>query len=362
MHATLYKALALAFALAVPALGIAADAPAPIAHAATAVSDTRTQRQELNQLREQMQELSRKMADLSQKMGDVGPRAYAWRYLADPNRGMLGIVMTTEKDGMHVAAVTPGGPAEKAGVRDGDVIVAVDGKPVDKIQREDAVPQFAALKVGQTIKLTIQRDGGKTELNIGVTAERREPYNFASAFENPLPGDFNKNVHNQVAQAMREAHVAQRAGGQARRAMEHFHFSTPWWGLNLVSLNPDLGGYFGTDKGVLVLSADDDTFKGLKSGDVLLTVADQNIQRPEDALRALREQPTGSAVKVRVMRQHKSLTLNVKSPDVTSMFVPPPPPPPPPVPPVPPVAGVAPPPPAPPAPPALPADDGTQML
>ncbi|MGA9334105.1 MAG: PDZ domain-containing protein [Rudaea sp.] len=387
MHATFSKSLILAFALTMPALGIAADLSAPRASAATDSADMRAQRQELDQMREQMHELSRKMADLSQKMGDVGPRAYAWRYLGDPDRGMLGIVMTPDKHGMHVDAVTPGGPAEKAGVRDGDLIVAVDGKPVDAKSDSDGIPEIAKLKIGQSVRLTLRRDGGKTERNIRVKAERREPFNLAYALGNsgdmaqlrwagrgdPLPKDFDKDVRVQVEHAMHEARIARHAGDQARHALEHFRFSTPWWGLNLVSLNPDLGRYFGTDKGVLVLSANDDAFKGLKSGDVLLTVAGQQTQRPEDALRALRERPTGSDVKVRVMREHKSLTVNVKVPDIKNIFVPPPPPPPPP-PPAPPVPENAPPPPAPgltpvppvpatpPAPPAPPDDDGMQML
>lgn len=355
MHATLCKHLFLAFALiGTPALCVAADTVAPVAPDSANARDMRAQHQELDQLREQMQELSRKMANLSQKMGDVGPRAYAWRYLGNPDRGMLGIVMTPEKDGLRVDAVTPGGPAEKAGIHDGDVIVAVDGKPVNDQRSSDAPPPFSSLKIGQTVKLAVRRNGGKTQLDVGVKAERREPFNFAYAFGNPLPKDFDKNVRVQVEQAMRQARVAERADDQVRHAMAHFRLSTPWWGLNLVSLNPDLGNYFGTDKGVLVLSADDDAFKGLKSGDVLLAVAGQTVQRPEDALRALREQPTGSEVKVRVLRQHKSLTLDVKAPDVKAMFVPPPPPAPPappspeipPTPPVPP-APIAPPPPPP---------------
>jgi hypothetical protein len=161
--------------------------------------------------------------------------------------------------------------------------------------------------------------------------------------------------------------------------MEHFNFSMPWWGLNLASLNADLGGYFGTDHGVLVLSTDD-SLKQLKSGDVLLDVDGSKVERPEDAFRLLRERAPGSEVKVQVMRQHKPLTLSMKTPEFKGIFVPAPPAPPvapapplppapptsraaapaPPPPPVPPVhsAPAAPPAPAPPAPPAS-SDRGT---
>jgi hypothetical protein len=119
--------------------------------------------------------------------------------------------------------------------------------------------------------------------------------------------------------------------------------------VNLASLNADLGGYFGTDKGVLVLSSDDENFKQLKAGDVLQQVGGKKVERPEDAFRLLREQTAGSDVKVDVLRQHKPLTLTLRAPESSSIFVIPPPPPAP-------LAPVAPaPPPAPPAPPVPPA-------
>ena len=172
--------------------------------------------------------------------------------------------------------------------------------------------------------------------------------------EGVLSPDFGSKITQQVERVMRHSDVARRAGEHVREAMEHINLRTPWWGLNLASLNPDLGGYFGTDKGVLVLSADEEAFKGLKSGDVLQEVAGRKVERPEDALRAMREQPTGSDVKVQVLRQHKPLTLSVKAPEYKGIFVPPPPPPAPPAPPAPPTPRAMPAPPAPPAPPTPP--------
>jgi PDZ domain len=342
--------------------------PAPTPKAAAPSSDLSAERHELDQMRDQMRELSRKMAELSLKLGDVGPRAYAWRYIGDPDRGMVGIVYDAEDKGLRVSGVTPGGPADKAGVRHGDVIVSVDGKPLAKLEPEhgERLVSLGDIKVDQSLKLGVLRDGKTQELV--VKAERREPYNFSYAFGdsdlaglselkplgNPLPPDFDKQVQAQVRQAMHSA--------QGALQSVHIDVRTPWWGLNLIDLNPDLGNYFGTDKGVLVLSADSDEFKVLKSGDVLQEVAGKKVERPEDALRLLREQGRGNEVKVQVLRQHKPLTLSLKTPETESIFVPvPPAPPAPPVPPPPmpppPAMAAPPPPPAPPAPPEPPAHD-----
>ncbi len=304
-----------------------ASAEAARAQAETTRADAQ---RELDRMREQMRDLSRKMADLSIKLGDVGPRTYAFRYLGDPDRGMIGVVLAPQKDGLHVDAVTPGGPADKAGVRDGDVLVAIDGRT---LPGEDASDALHDLKVGQSVKLTIRHDGKSREITL--KAERREPFVFSDAFGkgNLLPPDFDRRVQIQVRDAMHHAHDG----------MRELRLLTPWWGLNLAPLNPDLGGYFGTDKGVLVLSADANAFKGLKSGDVVQDVSGHSVARPEDALRLLRDAPAGSEVKVQVLRQRKAVTLSLKAPEFKGIFVPPPP-----VPPAPPAM------PAPPAPPAAP--------
>jgi S1-C subfamily serine protease len=351
---------------ATPAPALAATpAAAPRAAADAPPADTAQARRDLEQMREQMREMSHKMAELSARLGDVGPRAYAYRYIGDPDRAMIGVVFSDDEDarGVRVDAVTPGGPAEKAGLRHGDIVASIDGKAIAEGDRDEAPSALRNLKVGQSVKLGIVRDGKRSELT--VKAERREPYNFAFAFDGDqpyfkqfdklqalqrldgdalLPPDFDKHVQERVERAMQQAHVAEHAGEAASRALEHLRFSSPWWGLNLTSLNPDLGGYFGSDHGVLVLSADTDALKPLKSGDVLLEIEGRKVDRPEDALRLMREH-AGDEVKVQVLRQHKPLTLSMRAPESRSMFIPPPP-----VAPTPPTPPAA--PPAPPAPPA----------
>jgi C-terminal processing protease CtpA/Prc len=322
---------------------------------APTAADTEQARKDLEQMRQQMREMSKKMAELSAKLGDVGPRAYAYRYFADSDRGMIGVVFNDDGQagakGLRVDAVTPGGPADKAGVRHGDVVTSVDGKPVSRRRCRTDVPA-----VGRTQGRPddqARRAARWQALDIAVKAERREPFNMAYSlgdadvhdFEH-LPPDFDKRIHERVEMAMQRAHVAERAGEEAAHAMQHLSFSSPWWGLNLASLNADLGSYFGADHGVLVLSAKDDALKSLKSGDVLLDIDGKKVDRPEDALRLLRERPAGSDLKVQVLRQHKTQTLSMKAPDYKGMFIPPPPP----AAPAPPAPPVAPLPPAPPTP------------
>src|SRR5207248_2241280 len=104
-----------------------------------------------------------------------------------------------DKQGLRVKGVTPGGPAEKAGIRHDDVITAVDGKAL--AGDEDADEHLHDLKIGQKVKLTLLRDGKK--LDIEVAAERREPFNafsddgdvmFGPGHPPLLPPDFDKRI------------------------------------------------------------------------------------------------------------------------------------------------------------------------
>ncbi|MFL5681255.1 MAG: S1C family serine protease, partial [Chloroflexota bacterium] len=61
-------------------------------------------------------------------------------------------------------AVTSNSPASKAGIRDGDIIVSLQGQTIDAEHPLDAVlSQFAP---GQTVTLTILRDGKQQDVQV----------------------------------------------------------------------------------------------------------------------------------------------------------------------------------------------------
>jgi serine protease Do len=68
--------------------------------------------------------------------------------------------------GVLVNAVTPNGPASKAGVKQGDVIVSIDSKPVKN--GDELVSDISSRKVGSTVQLGILRNGQKQNLSVGI--------------------------------------------------------------------------------------------------------------------------------------------------------------------------------------------------
>ncbi|MBI4877457.1 MAG: Do family serine endopeptidase [Acidobacteria bacterium] len=70
------------------------------------------------------------------------------------------------KGGVLVDSVEPGGPAEKAGIKTEDIIVALDGKPVK--DGDDLVARVSETPIGSSMAVTVDRGGKKVELKVTV--------------------------------------------------------------------------------------------------------------------------------------------------------------------------------------------------
>ena len=76
-------------------------------------------------------------------------------FTPDANAPRLGISGTAHEGGCIIAEVTPGSAAEKAGLKPGDVVVAVDGKPTADILSIFRI--IRAKHVGDTVAVEFLR-------------------------------------------------------------------------------------------------------------------------------------------------------------------------------------------------------------
>ncbi|MGD8590832.1 MAG: PDZ domain-containing protein, partial [Chromatiales bacterium] len=83
-------------------------------------------------------------------------------------RAYLGTIPAYGEDesvkGVKLQGAVKGGPAEKAGVKEGDILVELAGIEVENIH--DFMGALAGLKVGEKTNLTVLRDGQRIELEV----------------------------------------------------------------------------------------------------------------------------------------------------------------------------------------------------
>jgi serine protease Do len=88
--------------------------------------------------------------------------------------------------GVFIQSVTPDGPSDKAGIKDGDIIVALSGKPVK--DGDQLLSIVTATPVGNPVDVTVIRDGKKMDFKVVVgNLARVYPGRFGPA-ENAEPG------------------------------------------------------------------------------------------------------------------------------------------------------------------------------
>ena len=120
-----------------------------------------------------------------------------------------------EQRGALVQDVTPGKPAEKAGVKNGDVVIDVDGRPIRNTR--DLIDYISYLPIGTTVKLGIIRNGERMTLT--AKTEERPPDGEAAEEEEepavvePVRNKLGMSVQNLSAEVRRQYGIPENVNG-----------------------------------------------------------------------------------------------------------------------------------------------------
>src|SRR6266478_1784881 len=138
------------------------------------------------------------------------PKSYS--ALREEQRGKYyGVGMQVGPRNNKVIVIAPfvGTPAYRAGIRPGDIIIAVDGKPTDNMSTGDVADLLKGPK-GTTVHISIQREGADKPLEFAVVRDEIPRYSVDLHFL-VRPGigymhvaQFNETTEHEVAQALDE--------------------------------------------------------------------------------------------------------------------------------------------------------------
>lgn len=235
----------------------------------------------------------------------------------------------TDKWGAYISAVTPGGPAAKAGVRSGDVITKLAGKAVtgsgDETPGIKLIAMIGALEPNKAVDVQLRR--GNDTKTVKVTPSDDETF-----FAGPVMVDSIRRTFGTMFEAPSVAGVRTRTGmdPEMMRIIERngdpltsgsYQFSVattamrgPLASLEMATLNAGLGSYFGTTDGVLIINAGEKQELGLLPGDVVTAVDGRKVTSPSQLMRILRTYEQGEEFKLQIMRQKRAESVTGKMP------------------------------------------------
>jgi serine protease Do len=180
----------------------------------------------------------------------------------------------TEEEGSLVSQVYEGSPAEKAGLKAGDIVVDIDGNKIKNSQ--DVVREVLKKKVGQKIELDILREGKQIKIPVVTGKMPSEP--------------------------------SERKAGQSEMR--------EWFGLRVRPITPEIAKQLGLAKaeGAVITRVESGSVAqeaGLREGDMILEVDRQKIRNEEDYQNAMREVKADKGVLLLIGRGNSTFFVSL---------------------------------------------------
>ena len=259
--------------------------------------------QQMTQAREQ---LARAVGDVARASSQLArPVQYRTRmpFVFTGNQAVLGLNIEDSDFGVFVTGVTPNGPAATAGVEVGDTIVSINDVELARLAGTRSpsaalLGQIGTVVPGEDVKLRILRGGDYRDVVVKAgESTLRQPFLFTGPERLFTSGD--------------------------RRVVRlnpwgPFMINGQWSDIELVTLTPALGEYFGVNEGLLVVRAGRAAELGFRDGDVIIDLAGRMPQTPEHALRILASFEPGESLQAAIMRQRKRESLAIRLPTAST--------------------------------------------
>jgi len=118
-------------------------------------------------------------------------RNYIGVYLEAINQELLEYFGVKEESGLLVTRLTKDGPAEKAGLKVGDVIIRVDGKKLDSV--DELSKMILDRKKGDKVKIELIRNKKPLAIEVEVEEEERQGLGWSYDFSRELERQFEKS-------------------------------------------------------------------------------------------------------------------------------------------------------------------------
>lgn len=243
------------------------------------------------------------------RMGNLAPEVMAWSR-STSSKVLLGVTTDKTDAGLTVMEVTENSPAEKAGLKKGDIITKFDNSEVKTPQELfDAVNKK---KEGDEVTVHYKRDGKSAKATAKLEARKNATFSMAMpdgmyrSFDIPAVPDvkvYSKELKE--LQKLRELEAFEGMGNFDMRMA----FRKSKLGLRIQDTEDEAG--------VKVLGVDDESAAakaGIKEGDVITSIGGKKVKNTDEAREAIRESDEKSNYSISALRDKKPMTFDVKIP------------------------------------------------
>ena len=208
-------------------------------------------------------------------------------FLAD-NAAFLGVITKKDDKGARIEKVTEGSAADKAGLKEDDVITKVGGAVIDS--PDDLTKVIHTYKPEEKVTITYERDGKSNKTDVTLGKRKGNTFNFQSPHIEAMP-DFNFD--------WKDNNMSPRV----------YSYGRPRIGIKAQDTEDG--------KGVKVLGVDDESAAdkaGIKKDDVITEFDGKKITSADELASAARDAKEKTAFKITLHRDGKSQTVEVKIP------------------------------------------------
>jgi serine protease Do len=241
---------------------------------------------------------------------DVGGSSYLGVDTRDITPDRLGALKLKEEQGVEVTMVDQDAPAGKAGLKEHDVILTVNGAQVESV--EQLRRMIRETPPGRVVTLGLSRDGQAMTLKVQL-AERKNSYAYGYSY-----GPKGKDFHFAMPPIPPIPPMPDFGDVDIPVSIVVVH-SSARSGLMVENLTPQLGDFFGTKngQGVLVRSVEKGSRAdkaGFRAGDVIVKINGEAIHDSSDFSHALRSRKDNTA-NIGVVRDKKEVNITITLPD-----------------------------------------------
>lgn len=229
---------------------------------------------------------SGKLSDGTKKKEKIKLSGWIGVMVQDVNKKIVRKEKLDSDEGTYIKEVVEDSPADSAGIQEGDVITEFNGKKV--YDSDDLVKAVHRTLPDTKVSLVLVRNGEKKTLQL-IVGKKKEPRHcmFGEMPEMPRMPDMHLFTGNRIL------------------------------GLRLLTLNEQLGEYFGApnNEGVLVEEVEHKSTAekaGFKAGDVVIRVGKKTVDAVEKIQRELQKYDKGDLVEFEVVRKNGRQTFKVE--------------------------------------------------